>query len=283
MDYVLPYAFTNEPRELWRQLFYKELTPLVEKTLSVSDAAKILHESIWKLYSVHYAPDQTPFSMSPLTVISHGNASCTGMSIFFAAACRSVGIPARIVGTPHWNRGVDQCPDGDESPNCGNHDWVEIWDGSWSFVDITNTAAPLVFNQSWFFPDPAKDATPGDNNHTIYASGWSRSEASTHFPMAWDWEDHSVPGFDITERYLYLDGSIDSAASSGVNASVNDTTPDTTTATTSNTATTTTTDTGLNTKSTTGTVPTQPFFKTDQEPPWWVKVMGGWDEGPGSV
>ena len=32
-----------------------------------------------------------------------GVATCTGLSILLVDACRSVGVPARIAGTPLWS------------------------------------------------------------------------------------------------------------------------------------------------------------------------------------
>ena len=57
-----------------------------------------------------------------------GLASCTGLSILLIDACRSVGVPARFVGTPLWADGS------------GNHSWVEIWDGGWHFVGAAEPA-----------------------------------------------------------------------------------------------------------------------------------------------
>merc|ERR1712110_657166 len=80
-----------------------------------------------------FKANQTPMVMAPVTeTLRLGYASCTGMSILVANALRSVGIPARIVGTALWNR-----------PEGGNHNWVEFWtgeqDGGWHYMD----AAPV--------------------------------------------------------------------------------------------------------------------------------------------
>jgi hypothetical protein len=51
----------------------------------------------------------------------------TGLRIFLIDALRSVGIPARLVGTPAWNN----------DPRNGNHNWVEVWVDSiseWQFI-----------------------------------------------------------------------------------------------------------------------------------------------------
>ena len=61
-------------------------------------------------------------NQSPKESIEQGLASCTGLSIVLIDACRSVGVPTRLVGTPMW------------ANKAGNHTWVEIWDGDWHFT-----------------------------------------------------------------------------------------------------------------------------------------------------
>jgi transglutaminase-like putative cysteine protease len=94
-------------------------------------------------------------------VIAAGYASCTGLSIFLVAACRAVGIPARVAGTPSWVVGgrradvsaaaVQQSASG--SPGLGhsfnNHNWVEVWDdGRWSFIGAAEYD-PAGVNRTW--------------------------------------------------------------------------------------------------------------------------------------
>jgi hypothetical protein len=43
-----------------------------------------------------------------------GLASCSGLSILLAGACRAVGVPARIVGTPMWSNGHGNLNDRDK-------------------------------------------------------------------------------------------------------------------------------------------------------------------------
>ena len=62
---------------------------------------------------------------SPYQSTLQGCASCTGMSILLANACRAAGIPARIAGIPEW-------PTGD------NHTWIEVFDpidGRWHWIE----------------------------------------------------------------------------------------------------------------------------------------------------
>lgn len=38
---------------------------------------------------------------APVTIIKQKYSSCTGLAVYVALAFRSVGIPARVAGTPH--------------------------------------------------------------------------------------------------------------------------------------------------------------------------------------
>jgi hypothetical protein len=151
---------------------------------------------------------------SPFQVLAAHNASCTGLSEFLVACLRTVGIPARIAGTPHWNLPRAVCPHGDASAACGNHDWVEVWaGGAWAFVDEDGDRR---LNRSWFFPGHSKHQRGGTFNHSIYATSWAPSAVmaamfgggddplavpAPYFPMVWDWRDRISSAWDVTARY----------------------------------------------------------------------------------
>jgi hypothetical protein len=108
-------------------------------------------------------------------------------------------VPARVVGTPSWSATLDP------SSRLNNHNWVEYWsEGTWSFLGAAEPDARGP-NRTWFFPSPAKSATPG-GAHAIYASSFARADANgaelRPFPLAWAPEDDSVPGIDVTQSYL---------------------------------------------------------------------------------
>ena len=46
---------------------------------------------------------RTPHIYDPMSTLLYGYASCTGVSILFVDALRTIGIPARVVGTPAWH------------------------------------------------------------------------------------------------------------------------------------------------------------------------------------
>ena len=64
------------------------------------------------------------------------------MSILFADALKSAGIPARVAGTPAWNGQIEivkikklKCLflfEGD--PESGNHNWIEVFDHRYVFL-----------------------------------------------------------------------------------------------------------------------------------------------------
>ena len=115
-----------------------------------------------------------------------GKATCTGLAIILAEACRSVGIPARAVGTPMWSNGR------------GNHTWTEIWDGDWQFTGADEYDAAGL-NRGWFVGDAAQ-AKEQEPNHAIYATSWAR--AGLFFPMVWATKSETVAAVNVTRRYV---------------------------------------------------------------------------------
>ncbi|KAF8070875.1 hypothetical protein HT031_000956 [Scenedesmus sp. PABB004] len=195
---VLPHRQLDEPIDIeWRPLFAQRFAPLVAGAASLADAAQALNAGIWAACGgIHFVPDKSPEIMSPGQVLAAGYASCTGLSIFLADACRAFGIPARVAGTPSWL--VDRRDGPHERFN--NHNWVEVWnDGAWSFTGAAEFDA-RGFNRTWFFPQPAKGQRPGDTWHAIYAASYRRT--GTPFPLAWAPRDRSVWGVDVTQAYL---------------------------------------------------------------------------------
>ncbi len=181
---VLPYASLNERRDDWRGDFAERFTPLVEKCKSPSEAAQVLNREVFKALKVKYhatkrrKPDQSPYESTEI-----GYASCTGLSILLVDACRAVGVPARVVGTPMW------------SDNSGNHTWVEVWDRQWWFV---GAAEPGELNKTWF-AEPASKADPAKEQYRVYASSFQRTD--TPFVMVWAPESRDYPAVDVTAYY----------------------------------------------------------------------------------
>ncbi|MGD7653198.1 MAG: transglutaminase domain-containing protein [Verrucomicrobiales bacterium] len=183
---VLPYAVFDEPRDPWRADFMKMATPIVAGANSASEAAQALNRELFKQINVHYHTGRKRTNQSPAESIAQGKATCTGLSIILVDACRSVGIPARAVGTPLWTNGRV------------NHTWTEIHDqGEWHFTGSDEYNAKGL-NRAWFTGDAAKaDAT--SPIHAIYATSWKKE--GVHFPMTWSPRNHSVAAVNVTARY----------------------------------------------------------------------------------
>ena len=188
-DAVLPYACINETRDDWRADFRRRFSPLVAEAVTTSQAAAILNNTIFKTLDVIYSTKRPRADQSPLESIEAGMASCTGLSILLVDACRSVGIPARLVGTPLWTDGS------------GNHSWVEIYDsGRWHFTGAAEPTGPDL-DKAWFSAR-ASVAIEGHPEHAILAVTWRRVPLS--FPLPWAPGNRSVRAVDVTSRYASI-------------------------------------------------------------------------------
>ncbi|KAF4675519.1 hypothetical protein FOL47_007657 [Perkinsus chesapeaki] len=223
---ILPFTSLTEEANDFRgcssegSKFIHFMRKIVEKCSNVTCAVETLNRKAWSYTSppIEYAPGGSGGlnAYNLYDVIRKKKSSCTGLSIFLVSALRSVGVPARIAGTPHWNRGPAQCPHGDMDDACGNHNWVEAYIPDppfqgWLMVDQANLKSAL--NHSWFVPKPAIFQNDGTMNHSIYASSLAPTEALArmadyfvgagnrpspfgHFPLVWDWNDRSVHAWD---------------------------------------------------------------------------------------
>jgi hypothetical protein len=183
---VLPYANLNERRDDWRGDFMTRFMPLVKDCKSAGEAAQVLNRAVFKAVQVSYhaskrkKPDQSPYESMEIHY-----ASCSGLSIILVDACRAVGVPARVAGTPRW------------SDNSGNHTWVEVWDGQWKFV---GAAEPGEFNATWF-ADLASKADPARLETHIFAASYGKTGHS--FILIWDPENSNYDAADVTKFYVH--------------------------------------------------------------------------------
>ena len=182
---VLPYASVSEQRDNWRRTLLEIASPIVKECRTPSEAAQTLNRTMFKQLKVKYstkrrAPDQGPFE-----TMKTGVATCTGLSILLVDACRAVGVPARVVGTPLW------------SNNTGNHTWVEIWDGDWHFLGAAEPD-PKGLDRGWFVGNASK-AVKGDPEHAIYATTFEKSGLT--FPLSWARSVDYVSAINVTDRY----------------------------------------------------------------------------------
>ncbi|KAG7343803.1 transglutaminase [Nitzschia inconspicua] len=220
MDYVLNYANLNEARTNWRPLLVEALK-FNESDLYLSGQANIssvttwVNQHLWTKLArqpdkpIFFKSSQTPLIFDPMSTIAFGYASCTGTSILFCNALRSLGIPARVAGTPAWYGDVIQ----------GNHNWVEVYVGR----DVTNGGDKST-DDGWKFLEPSPalphvdtlDANPCDRwfcdpsrypSTKVYAAKMSKRDGIVHFPLAWEWNCKDVPAIDRTDYYTRICGS----------------------------------------------------------------------------
>jgi len=185
LDCVLPYAQLDEARDPWRPEFRKTCGDIVKDCKTAAEAVQMLNSQLFKQIGVKYSTQRKRANQSPRESIEQGLASCTGLSIILANACRSVGIPARLAGTAMWTN------------KRGNHTWVEVWDGAWHFTGAAEPS-PDGLDHGWFNGDASK-AVADDPTYAIWANMWG--PAKDHFPLVWNPADHSVPAVNVTGRY----------------------------------------------------------------------------------
>ena len=189
---VLPYSNVDEERDNWRREFLELCLPLIKECKTATEAAVKLNSKIFPLLNVKYSTARRAANQGPRESMASGLASCTGLSIILVDACRSVCIPARLVGTPLW------------SNKRGNHTWVEIWDQGWHFTGACEQD-PSGLDRGWFVSDAAQAQEDSPEN-AIYAASFRRSK--THFPLVWAPANHSISAENVTRRYAQREKSI---------------------------------------------------------------------------
>lgn len=181
---VLPYVCVNEKRDDWRQVLRDKCLPLIADCATPAEAAQRLNQKLFGLVNVKYSTQRRRADQSPLETMQSGLASCTGLTILLVDACRSVGVPARLVGTPMWVN------------LRGNHTWVEIWDGGWHFTGAAEPDPQL--GRGWFTHD-ASQARKDVPRHAIYASSFLKTGLA--FPLVWAPGIHDVSAVNVTDSY----------------------------------------------------------------------------------
>jgi transglutaminase-like putative cysteine protease/predicted esterase len=194
---VLPYASLDEPRDLWRADFYRLAGEIVRDCKTAAEAAQTLNRELFNRVKVHYNTSRRRTNQSPLESIEQGKATCTGLAIILADACRAVGVPARIAGVPQW------------ADKEGNHTWIEIWDGDWFFTGADEYDKNGL-NRGWFNNDAARTARSENALNQIYASSWRRT--GQYFPLAWDSNSREVSAVNVSARYAALPTDTNSTA-----------------------------------------------------------------------
>ena len=185
-EYVLPFASLNERRENWRKDFYYRFSSVTKSAASAYEAAAILNNKMFEMVGVKYSTKRPKADQAPYESMEAGLASCTGLSILLIDACRSIGVPARFVGTRMWYN------------NAGNHSWVEVWDDGWHYTGAAEPTADEL-NNVWF-SGLASRAVEGHPKYGIYAATWAKS--GLHFPMDWLPGQRDYNAVDVTLSYI---------------------------------------------------------------------------------
>jgi predicted esterase len=182
---VLPYANVDEERDAWRKELYELCMPLVKDCKTPTEAVQILNVKVFEKLKVRYSTQRKKPHQSPKESIEIGVASCTGLSILLSDACRSVCIPARLVGTPLWTN------------KTGNHTWIEIWDNGWHFTGACEPD-PKGLDRGWFVGN-ASQAKKDVPQHAIYAASFQKTKVT--FPLVWAPNKKEVYAENVTDRY----------------------------------------------------------------------------------
>lgn len=183
---VLPYYCFDERRDNWRNDFYLKFSSVVKDCKDIRQAIKAVNANIRDVLLVDYNINRSIVNISPFQSIKEKMATCTGLSFLLVDAFRSVGIPARIAGTPMWTNMK------------GNHSWVEVWvDGQWYFTEYY----PEDLNKAWFVADAGR-ADMSKPRHWIYASSYKPKD--TYFRLEWDTLSKAIHAENVTKRYIDL-------------------------------------------------------------------------------
>ncbi len=179
-QYIAPRTSLGETEVDWEPILRPLAEELTRDAQTPLDAALLLNRHLWKRIGVIYSTRREKPNQDPLHSIRLGLASCSGLSILLVDACRSIGIPARVVGC-QWRF------------KPGNHTWVEVYSGGeWFPLGAFEDCPP---DKLWFLDDAA-NALADDPRYAIYAARATPSPEGTLF---YGW---GVPADNVTARYL---------------------------------------------------------------------------------
>ena len=207
-EFIGSFANVNEARNNWRPLFHDTLQNIIQplisngngKNITVEHIVQTINQEMWDKFNtqepIYFKSGQTPLIYDPMSIITYGYASCTGLSIFLIDALRTVGIPARLAGTPAWNGKEEN----------GNHSWVEFYgsDSNWHIMEAKPASGGDDENlwdpcQWWFCNSERMQGT------SFYAAKLNKiSTDPVAFPLAWDVKNEGVVGEDRTDFMKHL-------------------------------------------------------------------------------
>jgi hypothetical protein len=170
LEYVVPYAAADEPRDPWRADFYERFREVAASSPSVEEAVlRLSRESVLQFRLIYADKHIRKPLLGPRRIIERGLVSCGEASLILVDACRAVGIPARLAVLPRY-RGKP-----------GGHIWVEIWEaGRWRHVVAYD---PSLVDKSWIDTLLAS-MYPQGGRGLIFAPSFRR--AGRRIMGAWD-------------------------------------------------------------------------------------------------
>jgi peroxiredoxin len=118
-DYILTYRISDEPVTAWRMLLYDRFAPMVRKSETPADAARVVNR--WLAENIHSVKRGFFGPMkSPELVLSSGSGTNEEIAVLAAAIFKSIGVPGRRVKVP-WLGAQDN-----------DASWLEVYsEGKW--------------------------------------------------------------------------------------------------------------------------------------------------------
>jgi len=181
LDYVLPYAAMDEPRDPWRADFYRRFRATAIASPSVEEAAVRFNRDVFVEFRLIFEDrDMRRTPRSPVQAIARRSVSCAEASILLVDACRAVGIPARLAVLRKWPAAAS------------GHVWFEVWaNGRWYHLTALD---PTLVDETWIAFELAAQFRAGTRG-AVFAPRFRRTGL---LPLA----GRDVRADDISERYL---------------------------------------------------------------------------------
>ena len=182
LDSVVPHESAGERDGGMRKVFFDRYISATREFKRPGEMAIYLNRRLFKDFGVSYSASGYTGATDVDKIVAAGKVNCVGLSLLLIAACRAVGVPARIATIQSW-------PDGP-----GGHVWVEVWDRGWHF---TGASEPYDGGLDLaFFVDHARKAKANDPNHAIFAVSYRAS--GDHVPGTF------LNAVNVTERYVRI-------------------------------------------------------------------------------
>ncbi len=188
-QFIEPTQLIDEKPCDWREQVQQIFLPVIKDCKTAEEAVQAIAPNMGKLTGVYYSVERSAACLNPEQSLREKKASCTGLSILFAAAMRSVGIPARLVGVLSWNH----------TP--GNHTWTEVWfDGAWHMIEFDQSE----YNTAWVMDAVSMLDTSQWAQRVMALCPETSADPMNFFPLPWNIANHDVRAEDVSARYMQL-------------------------------------------------------------------------------